>query len=214
MAGAFFVLYRYTPRRKIELADVWPAALATAVLWEVTRRLLAFYLEKNNMISGYGPIGAAMALVFWLYVACIIILLGAEIAYAVAKERRHIGPREEMQVVARPGEQPTPKFAPQIGEGFEDREGREPIRPRPSMDSQPATAGSGAFSAGRNETVDGRDGHAAGTGAVKKLLWTGLAAGSVALTGLVARSSAAAAWHAVTGEEPPADNSKLYSGHH
>jgi hypothetical protein len=73
------------------------------------------------------------------------------------------------------------------------------------MDSQPAAAGSGAISNGQHKLVEGRDGHAADTGAVKKLLWTGLAAGSVALTGLVARSSAAAVWHAVTGEEPPAD---------
>jgi hypothetical protein len=207
MAGAFFVLYRYTPRRKIELADVWPAALATAVLWEVTRRLLAFYLEKNNMISGYGPIGAAMALVFWLYVACIIILVGAEIAYAIAKERRHIGPRDEMQVVAPPGEQPTPKFAPQIGEGFEDRDAREPIRSRPSTHSQPALAASGPTATRQYRAIDGRSSPATNTGAVKKLLWTGLAAGSFALTDLVARSSAAAAWQAMTGEEPPPDKS-------
>jgi hypothetical protein len=32
-----------------------------------------------------------------------------------------------MLVVAAPGEQPTPKFAPQVGNGFEDRDGREPI---------------------------------------------------------------------------------------
>jgi membrane protein len=128
MAAAFFVLYRYTPRRQVEFADIWPAALVTALLWEATRRLLAFYLEKNNMISGYGPIGAAMALLFWIYVASIIILLGAELAYAIAKERRHIGPDEEMRVAAQPGEQPTPKFAPQLGAGFASPDEKEPIR--------------------------------------------------------------------------------------
>jgi membrane protein len=92
IATTFLVLYRFTPRREIDLADVWPAALTTALLWELTRRIIAFYLAQNNMISGYGPIGAAMALLFWVYVSSIIILLGAEIAYAVAKERRR-GPR-------------------------------------------------------------------------------------------------------------------------
>ena len=48
MAGAFLVLYRYTPRRKIELADVWPAALATAAVWEVTRRLLASTWKRTT----------------------------------------------------------------------------------------------------------------------------------------------------------------------
>ena len=46
---------------------------------------MALYLARTDMISGYGPIGAAM--LFWVYVSSIIILLGAELAYAVAKER-------------------------------------------------------------------------------------------------------------------------------
>lgn len=117
IAGAFFVLYRYTPRRHIHFADIWPGAITTALIWEVTRRTLAFYLERTDMVSGYGPIGAAMALLFWIYVVSNIILLGAEISYAFAKERRHIPLDEEMAVIAPPGEQPTPKFAPQIGEG-------------------------------------------------------------------------------------------------
>jgi membrane protein len=135
IAAAFFVLYRFSPQRKVYFADIWPAALATALLWELTRRVLAFYLEKNDMISGYGPIGAAMALLFWIYVASIIILLGAELAYSVAKERRHLEPDEEMNVVAAPGEQPTPKFAPQVGGGVPDSPKAEE---RPN--GQPATA--------------------------------------------------------------------------
>src|SRR4051812_21901166 len=79
IAGIFFVLYRFAPHRHVRFGDIWPAALATAALWEATRRLLALYLEKNNMISGYGPVGAAMALLFWLYIASMIILIGAEI---------------------------------------------------------------------------------------------------------------------------------------
>jgi membrane protein len=142
IAAAFYVLYRYAPQRRIEFADVWPAALATAVLWEATRRALAFYLEKNDMISGYGPIGAAMALLFWIYVASIIILVGAELTYAIAKERRHIPADDEMRVVSPPGEQPTPKFAPQVGEGATTKQDeREPIE-------RPAAAAAGPGGAG------------------------------------------------------------------
>jgi membrane protein len=129
IAAVFFVLFRYAPQRDQSFRDVWLAAIITAVVWELTRRLLAFYLEQTNMISGYGPIGAAMALLFWIYVASIIILCGAELAYAIAKERRDIGADEEMEVVAAPGEQPTPKFAPQVGGGSsEQKDEREPIR--------------------------------------------------------------------------------------
>jgi hypothetical protein len=117
IAGVFYVLFRYAPMRRVEFRDVLPAALVAALLWEVTRRLLAFYLERSNMISGYGPIGAALALLFWLYVASMIILVGAQLSYAVAKERRGLRPDEQLRVIAPPGEQPTPKFAPQVGQG-------------------------------------------------------------------------------------------------
>jgi membrane protein len=117
LAVVFFVLYRYTPRRPVQAADIWPAALVTAGVWEVTRRLLALYLERTDLISGYGPIGAAMALLFWLYVVGIVMLTGAELAYAIAKERRHIAPTAELPVAAKPGEPPTPKFAPQVSAG-------------------------------------------------------------------------------------------------
>jgi len=132
VASAFALLYRYTPQRAVRFADVWPAAVAMAVLWEATRRLLALYLDLNHVISGYGPVGAAMALLVWLYCASSITLAGAELAYAVAKERRHIGPHRELEVIAPVGEQPTPKFAPQVGHGFTTPAGtQEPIRAQP-----------------------------------------------------------------------------------
>ena len=129
LAGVFFVLYRFAPQREIGVGDVLPAALATALIFEITRRLLAFYLERNNMVSGYGPIGAAMALLFWIYISSIIILIGAELSYAIAKERRHIPVDKEMEVVSPPGEQPTPKFAPQVGGGSSaGQDEAEPIK--------------------------------------------------------------------------------------
>jgi membrane protein len=139
IALAFFLLYRYTPRRDVDFADVWPAALVTAVIWEATRRLLTYYFERTDMISGYGPIGAVMALLFWIYVASTIILVGAELCYAIAKERRHVEPEDELEVVAPPGEQPTPKFAPQVGRGYSTGQDEdEPVRPH-----RPGSSGTG-----------------------------------------------------------------------
>ncbi|HZR99245.1 MAG TPA: YihY/virulence factor BrkB family protein [Chloroflexota bacterium] len=141
IAVAFYLLYRYTPRRKIQFGDVWPAALLTAIVWEVTRRIIAFYLTQTDMVSGYGPIGAMMALLFWIYVASVIILVGAELAYAIAKDRRHVEPEEQLEVVAPPGEQPTPKFAPQVGVGHTTgQDQKEPTRPAPGPAQQRARA--------------------------------------------------------------------------
>jgi membrane protein len=158
MAGVFMVLYFFAPQRKMQLMDVLPAALITSVIWEVTRRLLAFYLEKNNMISGYGPIGAAMALFFWIYIASIIILIGAELCYAFAKERRDIPVGTEMEVVSPPGEQPTPKFAPQVGGGhYRGEDEDEPITVEPGAsgkaDVPPVTQLAGSPKVGEQPVV-------------------------------------------------------------
>jgi membrane protein len=214
IAGAFLVLYRFTPRREIVLADVWPAALTTAILWELTRRVVAFYLEQNIMVSGYGPVGAAMALLFWVYVSSIIILLGAELGYAIAKERRRILPGEEMVVVAPRGEQPTPKFAPQVGQGFEDPNQREPVDGVSSMDGTTSNeAGAeqdrrGPSSARKRHVVEvtaSRRRRPTGRGPVKHLLWAGLTAVSMAITGLAARRLSAGLWEAMLHEPPPTD---------
>jgi membrane protein len=156
MASVFFVLYRFAPQRKIEIGDIWPAALITALIFEVTRRLLSFYLEKNDMISGYGPIGAAMALLFWIYVSSIIILVGAELSYAITKERRHIDVDEEMEVVAPPGEQPTAKFAPQVGGGhYAGQDEDEPIKKEGSPSGAPELKPVGAPGTKAPRVVDG-----------------------------------------------------------
>jgi len=211
-AAAFLVLYRFTPRRPIGLADVWPAALTTALLWELTRRIVAFYLTQNNMVSGYGPIGAAMALLFWVYVSSIILLLGAELGYAIAKERRRIRPGEEMVVVAAPGEQPTPKFAPQVGHGFDSANEREPIHGVPSTDGQVVNGDSPgqSHSARRPAPRSRRAGPPpttrrvpTGRGPVKQVLWAGLTAVSMAVTRLLVRRLSSGLWEAVLHEPPP-----------
>jgi membrane protein len=132
LAVGLGALYRFTPQRAVEIKDVAAAALITAAVWEASRRLLAVYLERTDLISGYGPIGAAMALLFWIYVAGTIILLGAELSYAVAKERRRLSPGQELPVIAPPGEQPTPKFAPQVGAGFATEAGEPRGEHKPS----------------------------------------------------------------------------------
>jgi membrane protein len=157
IAVAFYLLYRYTPRRKIQFGDIWPAALLTAIAWEATRRIIAFYITQTDMVSGYGPIGAMMALLFWIYIASMIILIGAELAYAIAKERRHVEPEEELEVVAPPGEQPTPKFAPQVGVGHTTgQDQKEPTRPAPGGQQQAARAQRAAAATQASKEVEAR----------------------------------------------------------
>ena len=111
-----------------------------------------------------------------------IVLIGTELTYAIAKERRHIPPQGEMPVVAPPGEQPTPKFAPQVGAGSgpgeDGKEAAGVAAMGPPINSPDQSHGPGQQG---NRPLKPR------SGTVKKLLSMGLMAGTAALAGLVAR---------------------------
>ncbi len=110
MTGVFAILYRVTPLRPVAWAEVLPGAVLTAVLWELARYALAFYLtDVANYGAVYGPLAAVIALLFWLYVAHLIMLAGAEFTYEYTKAVRGIT-AGELPPIADRGWVPTPKF--------------------------------------------------------------------------------------------------------
>jgi membrane protein len=65
------------------------AALATA-LWFVSTLLFGFYVTRfANYSRVYGSLGAAIALLFWLYLVALCVLIGAEFNAQVAAQRQH-----------------------------------------------------------------------------------------------------------------------------
>lgn len=111
MTGVFAILYRVTPLRPVAWTEVLPGAALTAIVWELARYALAFYLTNvANYGAVYGPLAAVIALLFWLYVAHIIMLAGAELTYEYTKASRGITDGE-LPPIADRGWVPSPKFA-------------------------------------------------------------------------------------------------------
>lgn len=87
----FLTLYRFSPLCRLTWGDVWRGALVTAFVWSVVRSLFAIYVTYfADFGSAYGPIGAAIVLLVWLYVAHMIILGGAAITYSTRLEAQGI----------------------------------------------------------------------------------------------------------------------------
>ncbi len=80
--GLFAALYRFLPAREdIRLRDCLPGALLGALLYEAVKTGFAFYLENVASYGAvYGPIATIIAFVFFVYLAAIAFLLGAEAA--------------------------------------------------------------------------------------------------------------------------------------
>ena len=84
----FAVIYKWLPNVSIAWRDVWAGAAVTALLFNVGRAGIGFYLGNTAGTSAYGAAGAFVLMLLWLYYSAQIFLLGAEFTWVYAKARR------------------------------------------------------------------------------------------------------------------------------
>jgi membrane protein len=73
----FAFLYRVLPDVQIPWRDVWAGAILTALLLSLGKWAIGFYLGRSEIASEYGTAGSMMVLLFWVYYASLLVLLGA-----------------------------------------------------------------------------------------------------------------------------------------
>ena len=77
----FTIIYTVVPSVTVRLRDVIAGALVGAVLFEVLKLGFSFYLRNfSDYDAVYGSLGAAIALLFFVYLSACVLLFGAEIA--------------------------------------------------------------------------------------------------------------------------------------
>jgi len=80
-AAVYAVIYVVLPVRTVRLRDVWPGVAFAAVVYELAKRGFALYLENfANYNAVYGSLGAAIAFLVFVFLAAMVLLVGAEIA--------------------------------------------------------------------------------------------------------------------------------------
>lgn len=81
--GLFTVAFKVLPAERRPLRDLWPGIVFATVAYELVRRGFAFYLDKfANYDVIYGSVGLIIAFMFFVYIASLAFLLGAEMAAA------------------------------------------------------------------------------------------------------------------------------------
>jgi membrane protein len=78
---ALAVLYRYAPsRRSPKWRWISVGSIVATITWMIGSGLLSFYLANfGHYDATYGSLGAAIALMTWMWMSTIVILLGAEL---------------------------------------------------------------------------------------------------------------------------------------
>ncbi|MGE5364281.1 MAG: YihY/virulence factor BrkB family protein [Bacteroidota bacterium] len=76
----FYVFYAFIPYAKLGSKIPALSAFWAAVLWELAKRLFEYYITHLATFNKiYGTYAFMVVLAFWIYYACILFILGAEI---------------------------------------------------------------------------------------------------------------------------------------
>jgi membrane protein len=80
-AVVFAVLYHVLPTDRPPWRDIWPGVLFASVGYEVLKQGFSIYLDNfANYSAVYGSLGAVIAFMFFVYLASVVFLIGAEMA--------------------------------------------------------------------------------------------------------------------------------------
>ncbi len=77
----FSFLFSVVPAAPTRFVEVWPGALAGAVLFQILKELFALYVTHFAHYNAiYGSLGAIAGFIFFVYLSANVLLFGAEVA--------------------------------------------------------------------------------------------------------------------------------------
>ena len=83
-AALFAAIYKVLPDRRLEWRDVMVGAVGTALLFNLGKALIGWYIGGSGMAKSYGAAGALVVVLLWVYYSAQVFLLGAEFTRAWA----------------------------------------------------------------------------------------------------------------------------------
>ena len=86
------LFYFWIPNVRQRFRDIFPGTFFTSLAWVLVSGIFSFYMNNfANYSLIYGSIGAFIMLLLWIYVSCLILLLGAVINAARYTAKQNIG---------------------------------------------------------------------------------------------------------------------------
>ncbi len=86
----FALLFIWFPDAEVAWRDAWPGGLAAAVLFNIGKLAIAWYIGTQGLESTYGAAASVVVLLVWVYYSAQIVLFGAELTH-VLSTREHLG---------------------------------------------------------------------------------------------------------------------------
>jgi len=88
----FLALYFFVPKTKVKKRAAFWAAVFASVAWELTAYGFNWYFQSGlaNYNFLYGSLGTLVALMFWIYLNCLILVFGAYFSAAIVNSNQTI----------------------------------------------------------------------------------------------------------------------------
>lgn len=137
--AAFAFLYRIVPAVPTRVRGIWPGALAATAGFEALQYGFSVYLAHfAHYNKVYGSLGAVIAFLFFIYLASMVFLFGAEVASEYPRLRAEAHPTPSREDPGPPQRIPgaASRAAPASGERTGDRDrSRRSRQPAPGPGS-------------------------------------------------------------------------------
>jgi membrane protein len=89
IAGAIILVHLYLAAGRRRLAEVWPGALLTFILWIASGAAFSAYLAAfGNYTRTYAGLAGVVAALFFLWLVSVVFLIGAELNAALSDKAR------------------------------------------------------------------------------------------------------------------------------
>lgn len=89
IASAIAFIYRYGPSRWTRGTPIMPGAILASVSWAIVSAGFRLYVSNfGNYNAAYGAVGAAIVLMLWLNLSCLVMLFGAQLNVSVGEAMR------------------------------------------------------------------------------------------------------------------------------
>ena len=81
----FAMILKVLPDVKMAWKDVWIGGMLTALLFNLGKFLLGFYLGRSSIASAYGATGSLVIILLWVYYSAQILFFGAQFTKVYAR---------------------------------------------------------------------------------------------------------------------------------
>ena len=101
IALLYAFIFKWLPDVKVAWRDVWLAAICAALLFNIGKFALGYYLGRGSVTSVYGAAGSLVVILLWVYYSSQTLFLGAEFTRAQAHHAgRNLQPERGAEFVA------------------------------------------------------------------------------------------------------------------